>query len=189
MKMTKSLGDNALPWATPVSKVIVAHASSFGCMRTDVLLYIASSKSTSGILYARIIAQSALWLMLLKAFLKSISILKKRCLSLYASCVIQSILAWLTSTPRPCRPPACPGTIRFSFSVISVSLQLMTWYTSCMHVFNSTIGLQSLGLLLVSPPLWSRLTVPLRTSSVRISAPLASCRTLSAHSLSTLSSS
>ena len=79
MNMMKSLGDSALPWATPVSKVIVAHDSSFGCMRTEVFLYIASSKSTSGMLYARIIAQSALWLMLLKAFLKSMSILKKRC--------------------------------------------------------------------------------------------------------------
>ena len=48
--------------------------------RTEVFLYIASGKSTS---YDHIIDQSALWLMLLKAFLKSISILKKRYWSLF----------------------------------------------------------------------------------------------------------
>ena len=52
-------GDSTLPCATPVSKVMVAFWSEFGFMRTVECLYMASSRSTSGMLKALIIAHSA----------------------------------------------------------------------------------------------------------------------------------
>ncbi len=52
------------------------------------------------------------------------------------------------------------------------------------------MDLQSLGLSLVSPPLWSNRMLQLRISSVSTEeAPCASCRTRSAHTLTTVNSS
>jgi hypothetical protein len=73
-------------------------------------------------LYALITAQSALWDIELKAFLKSMSILIILCFNRCASLVTQSSLSWLRSTPRPALPPSWPGTMRFSASVMVVSL-------------------------------------------------------------------
>jgi hypothetical protein len=73
-------------------------------------------------LYALITAQSALWDIELKAFLKSMSIRIVLCFKRCASLVIQSSLSWLRSTPRPALPPSSPGTMRFSASVMVVNL-------------------------------------------------------------------
>jgi len=59
MNTRKSNGDRALPCATPVSKVIVAHCGSFGSILTVECSYSDTSRSTSGMPYARITAQSA----------------------------------------------------------------------------------------------------------------------------------
>jgi hypothetical protein len=59
MKIRKSRGDSALPCATPVSKVIVAHCGSLGAILTVECSYSDTSRSTSEMPYARITAQSA----------------------------------------------------------------------------------------------------------------------------------
>ena len=59
MKIRNKSGDRALPYATPVSNVIVALELSFGASRTVELVYNPLSRSTSGIPYASIISQRA----------------------------------------------------------------------------------------------------------------------------------
>jgi len=57
MKIRKSSGDSALPCATPVSKLIIAHCGSLGAILTVECSYSDVSKSTSGLPYGGITAQ------------------------------------------------------------------------------------------------------------------------------------
>ena len=68
MKTVQIRGEDAAPCITPVRKVMIAYLGSYGSMHAVVLPYMASNRSTSGMLYALITSQSVLWDMELNAF-------------------------------------------------------------------------------------------------------------------------
>ena len=145
MKREKRRGDRTLPWATPVSKVILALPIPLSGSLTVVCLYRDFKKSISGMPYASKIAQSDAWLIELKALLKSMSTLRnlllRRCASLVSPYSLHALMSVLLFWRKP--PCACVS-IR-SCSTISVNLSLTMYANNWFIELSSTTGLQCDG--------------------------------------------
>ena len=166
MKREKRRGDRTLPWATPVSNVILALPIPLSGNLTVVCLYRDFKRSISGIPYASRIAHNDAWLIELKALLKSMStrrnLLLRRCASLVRPYSLHALMSVLLFWRKP--PCACVR-IR-SCSTISVRRSLMMYASSWFIELSNTTGLQCDGWSVIGPPLCRRDRIPVISSSV-----------------------